>query len=105
MYYTIKAAIVSGCFNEDFSPVPEGRTTEWIFHPDLDQNEITTKSIGDAPVQVLDFDELMSKNPAATSGGEDYEDDFYGSDGYNDEDLDGLDLDNIADVSSIDDLY
>ena len=40
--------LVSGCFNEDFPPVPEGRTTEWIFHPDLDQNEITTKSIGDA---------------------------------------------------------
>ena len=74
------------------------------FGKDIDAARCT-KSIGDAPVQVLDFDELMSKNPVATSGGEDYEDDFYGSDGYNDEDLDGLDIDNISDMSSIDDLY
>ena len=48
----------------------------------------------------------MSKNPiAATTGGEEFMDDFYGNDGYNDEDLDGLDLDNMSDMSSIDDLY
>lgn len=63
------------------------------------------KSVGNPPVQVLDFDELMSKNPVSTTIDEDIDDDFYGADGYNDEDLDGLDFDNIADTSSIDDLY
>ena len=64
------------------------------------------KSVGEPPVQTLDFDELMKKDPIVSeSSEEDLDDEFYGSDGYNDEDLDGLDLDNIADVSSIDDLY
>lgn len=64
------------------------------------------KSVGEPPVQTLDFDELMKKDPiVSASSEEDLDDEFYGSDGYNDEDLDGLDLDNIADVSSIDDLY
>ena len=64
------------------------------------------KSVGEPPTQTLDFDELMNKNPiVSATGEEDLDDDFYGSDDYNDEDLDGLDLDNIADVSSIDDLY
>ena len=75
------------------------------FGKDIDQ-AVCTKSVGDAPAQALDFDELMSKNPiVSASSDEDLDDEFYGSDGYNDEDLDGLDLDNIADVSSIDDLY
>ena len=63
------------------------------------------KSIGEAPQQTLDFEELMSKTPAGVSDSDDYGDDFYGSDAYDDEDLDGLDLGEIADVSSIDDLY
>ncbi|MBR2638641.1 MAG: hypothetical protein IKD40_07365 [Bacteroidaceae bacterium] len=75
------------------------------FGKDLDAPRCV-KSVGDAPQQVLDFDALMSKNPiAATTGGEEFMDDFYGNDGYNDEDLDGLDLDNMSDMSSIDDLY
>lgn len=64
-----------------------------------------TKSVGEPPVQTLDFDELISKNVATSTADEDFNEDFYGSDGYNDEDLDGLDLDNMADISSIDDLY
>ncbi len=63
------------------------------------------KSVGEPPAQTLDFEELMSKNPIASTTSEDYDDDFYGSDGYNEEDLDGLDLGDIADTSSIDDLY
>lgn len=63
------------------------------------------KSTGEPPVQTLDFDELMGKNPVASSTGEEDLEDFYGSDDYNEEELEGLDLDNIADVSSIDDLY
>lgn len=63
------------------------------------------KSTGEPPVQTLDFDELMSKSPASTATSEEDLEDFYGSDDYNEEELDGLDLDNIADVSSIDDLY
>ncbi|MBR2300742.1 MAG: hypothetical protein IKA41_02165 [Bacteroidaceae bacterium] len=62
------------------------------------------KSVGEAPTQVLDFDELINKNTVATTS-EEFGDDFYGSDDFNEEDLDGLDLDGIADTSSIDDLY
>lgn len=74
------------------------------FGKDIDKAQCV-KSIGEPPAQQLDFDELMSKTPVATSGSDDFDDDFYGEDGYNDEDLEGLDLDNMADTSSIDDLY
>ena len=62
-----------------------------------------TKSIGEAPVQTLDFEEIMKKNnPVTSSDISDFDDDFYGSDGYNDDDLDpdGFDIENIADPSS-----
>ena len=62
-----------------------------------------TKSIGEAPVQTLDFEEIMKKSsPVASSDISDFDDDFYGSDGYNDDDLDpdGFDIENIADPSS-----
>ncbi len=74
------------------------------FGKDLDAPRCV-KSLGEAPTQVLDFDELMSKTPLPNESNDDYSDDFYGDDGYNDEDLDGLDFDNIPDTSSIDDLY
>lgn len=61
------------------------------------------KALGEPPTQMLDFDQLMSKNDI--SSGVELDEDFYGSNEYNDEDLDGLDLDGIADTSSIDDLY
>ena len=75
------------------------------FGKDID-SPVCTKSIGDAPAQMLNFDELMSKNPVATAS-DDFNEDFYGSDSYNDDDLDpeGFDIENIADMSSIDDLY
>jgi hypothetical protein len=62
-----------------------------------------TKSIGEAPVQLLDFDEIMKKSEAnASSLIEDLDDDFYGSDSYNDDefDADGFDINDIADPSS-----
>jgi hypothetical protein len=62
-----------------------------------------TKSIGNAPVQALDFEEIMKKSsPVVSSDLDDFDDDFYGSDGYNDDDLDpdGFDIENIADPSS-----
>ena len=74
------------------------------FGKDLDK-AVCVKSTGEAPVQTLNFDELMSKSNTAAIASDDEDYDFYGSDGYNDEDLDGLDLDNISDMSSIDDLY
>lgn len=74
------------------------------FGKDLDAPRCV-KSTGEAPVQILDFDELISKTPAATAVSYEFGDDFYGSNDYDDEDLDGLDLDGIADTSSIDDLY
>ena len=62
-----------------------------------------TKSIGEAPVQLLDFDEIMKKsNTIATNDTDDIDDDFYGSDGYNDDelDIDGFDINDIADPNS-----
>lgn len=68
---------------------------------------ICTKSTGEAPAQTLNFDELMSKNSAAGAANDELEEDFYGSDGYNDDDIDeeGYNIGGIEDISSIDDLY
>ena len=77
------------------------------FGKDIDK-AVCVKSTGEAPVQTLNFDELMSKTPAATVGDDDdFNEDFYGSEGYNDDDidLDGFDINNIADSSYSDDLY
>ncbi len=74
------------------------------FGKDIDEARCV-KSIGEAPQQTLNFEELMSKTPVAGAETDEYGDEFYGSDEYDDEDLDGLDLGEIADVSSIDDLY
>lgn len=76
------------------------------FHKDIDK-AVCTKSTGDAPAQVLNFDELMSKSTAAAADSEDFNEDFYGSEEYNDDDidLDGFDINNIADSSYSDDLY
>lgn len=74
------------------------------FGKDIDAPKCV-KSIGEPPAQTLDFDELMNKNPIVSGASDDFDDDYYGSDGYNEEDLEGLDLDNMADMSSIDDIY
>ena len=75
------------------------------FGKDIDQ-AVCTKSVGDAPAQVLNFDELMNKAPIVEAS-EDFNEDFYGSDSYNEDDLDpeGYGIGDIADMSSIDDLY
>ena len=76
------------------------------FGKDIDA-PVCTKSVGDAPAQTLNFDELMSKSNATANTDEDFNEDFYGSDDYNGDDLDpdGYDIGNISDMSSIDDLY
>ena len=75
------------------------------FGKDIDQ-PVCTKSVGDAPVQMLNFDELMNKAPIVEAS-DDFNEDFYGSDSYNEDDLDpeGYGIGDIADMSSIDDLY
>lgn len=75
------------------------------FGKDIDA-PVCTKSVGEAPAQVLNFEELMSKTPIAAAN-EDISEDFYGSDSYNEDDLDpdGYDMGNISDMSSIDDIY
>ena len=67
---------------------------------------VCTRSVGDAPAQSLDFEELMSKAPAVGASDE-FSDEFYGSDEYDDDDLDpeGFDMGGVSDMSSIDDLY
>ncbi len=68
---------------------------------------VCIKSIGEAPAQTLNFDELMSKTPVVAAANEDIEEDFYGSDSYNDDDIDeeGYNIGGLSELSSIDDLY
>lgn len=75
------------------------------FGKDID-TPVCTRSVGEAPAQTLNFEELMSKNPVVATSDE-FSEDFYGSDEYNDDDLDpeGFDMGNVSDMSSIDDLY
>ena len=75
------------------------------FGKDID-SPVCTKSVGEAPAQTLNFDELMSK-AAANAANDEFSEDFYGSEDYDAEDIDpeGFDIEGIADVSSIDDLY
>lgn len=64
------------------------------------------KATGEAPKQTLNFDELIGKDTPAAAGG-DFDEDFYGSDSYNEDDIDeeGFGIGGIEDISSIDDLY
>lgn len=75
------------------------------FHKNLDK-AVCTRSVGEAPAQTLDFDELMNKNPIVTNDDE-FNEDFYGSDEYNDDDIDpdGFNMGGASEMSSIDDLY
>lgn len=53
-----------------------------------------TRELGNAPQQILDFDELMAKNPININDDiydDDYDDDLYGS-GIDEFDLDNLDI-------------
>ena len=74
------------------------------FGKDIDA-AVCVKANGEAPAQTLNFEELMSKEPVAAT--ENLDEDFYGSDSYNDDDLDpeGFDMGGLSDMSSIDDLY
>lgn len=75
------------------------------FGKDIDA-PVCTKSVGEAPAQTLNFEELMSKNNTTVASDE-FSEDFYGSDQYDDEDLDpdGFDMGGVGEISSIDDLY
>ena len=75
------------------------------FGKSIDKAECV-KSAGEPPVQLLDINELLNTN-TTTAASEDFNEDFYGSDDYNEDDidLDGYDINNIADMSSIDDIY
>ena len=75
------------------------------FGKDIDK-AVCTRSVGEAPAQTLDFEELMSKGNTNIAN-EDINEDFYGSDGYNDDDIDeeGFDIGGLSDINSIDDLY
>ena len=55
---------------------------------------ICVKSTGEAPKQTLNFDELMKKEVPGATTESDFEEDFYGSDAYNDDDIDpdGFDM-------------
>ena len=75
------------------------------FGKSIDKAECV-KSAGEPPVQLLDINELLNSN-TTTAVSEDFNEDSYGSDDYNEDDidLDGYDINNIADMSSIDDIY
>ena len=75
------------------------------FGKSIDKAECV-KSAGEPPVQLLDINELLNSN-TTTAVSEDFNEDFYGSEGYNDDDLDpeGYDMGGIVDINSIDDIY
>ena len=75
------------------------------FGKDLDA-PVCVKSTGDAPEQVLKFEELISKTPTAVAT-DDINEDFYGNDDYDEDDIDpdGYDIGSLSDINSIDDLY
>lgn len=75
------------------------------FGKDIDA-PVCTRSVGKAPAQTLDFDELMSKGNTNNAGDE-FSEDFYGSDEYDDDeiDMDGFGIGGADEISSIDDLY
>lgn len=68
------------------------------------ENPKCTKSIGEPPVQTIDFEEMMKKNNSGVNNNtDDLDDDFYGCDEYDDEELDGFDVNDIADPYSFND--
>lgn len=72
------------CFFMELSEIITGKT--------LAKGKVS-RSMGDAPEQTLDFDELFAKNPVQTTTTDFDDDDLYGSD-ISDEDisLEGLDI-------------
>lgn len=74
---------------------------EIIYGEDIDEAQIT-KSVGNAPQQLLDFDEeFITKAAPIVASTTLLDDDFYGDDGYNEDELDaegfeGLDDENIS---------
>lgn len=54
------------------------------------KDPVCTLSVGQAPAQTVDLDEFTSKIDAKAQGGsiDDLDEDFYGSEGYNDDEFD-----------------
>lgn len=75
------------------------------YHKDIDA-AVCTRSVGEAPAQTLDFEELMSKNNTVSNDDE-FNEDFYGSEDFDDDDIDpsGFNMGGASEMSSIDDLY
>jgi hypothetical protein len=63
------------------------------------KDPICTTSMGNPPKQLMDLDEFEAKNNAAASAGSssDYiDEEFYGSDGYNDDEFDAAGFDEMT---------
>jgi hypothetical protein len=63
------------------------------------KDPICVASRGKAPAQVMDIDEFESKAAAAaatTSSSEDFDEDFYGSSEYNDDEFDAAGFDEMS---------
>ena len=63
------------------------------------KDPLCTKSVGNAPQQIIDF--KFTTNDLSS----DLDEVFYGDDGYNDEDLEGLDESSFDDESSQDERF
>ncbi len=72
------------CFFIELSEIITGK---------VQKTGVVSRSMGDAPAQTIDFDEMFAKNPVVTTLDDDDDDDLYGSD-ISDEDIDleGLDI-------------
>lgn len=62
------------------------------------KDPVCVASMGVAPAQMMDIDEFEAKNtPAVTTGvDDDFDEDFYGSDSYNDDEFDAAGLDEMS---------
>lgn len=79
---------------------------EIVFGEDLEK-PVITKSIGNAPVQILEIEmeEVVTKVVPTVASANLLDNDFYGADGYNDDELDAEGFDGIDDENiSVDDI-
>lgn len=62
------------------------------------KDPVCVASMGVAPAQMMDIDEYEAKNTPAVNTGvdDDFDEDFYGSDSYNDDEFDAAGLDEMS---------
>ena len=61
------------------------------------KDSVCVASMGVPPAQIMDIDEFEAKStPVVRGGGDDFDEDFYGSDEYNDDEFDAAGFDEMT---------